>query len=170
LLRQLQVVARMIVAGQRLGMRRQVFMVSTGGFDTHGNQLRDHPALMAGIAAGMNWFTAAMISLGLGPNVTMFTASDFGRTLTSNGSGSDHGWGSHHFVAGGAVRGRDIFGQFPNLALGGPQDVGSGRLLPSTSVSQYAGSLARWFGISTAALPDVVPYVERFGLDGLGFL
>lgn len=143
LLRQLRVVAQMIAAAQRMGLRRQVFMVSAGGLDTHASQLRDHPALMGGVAGGIGWFVDAMQSLGLGPNVTLFTASEFGRTLASNASGSDHGWGGHHFVAGGAVRGGDIYGRFPITALNTPDDVGSGRLLPSTSVTEYAATLAR---------------------------
>ena len=133
-------VARMIGAGQTMGMRRQVFMVSMGGFDTHYNQMRDQPSLMARVAHSVDYFMTAVAGLGLANNVTLFTASDFGRTLASNGDGSDHGWGSHHFVAGGAVKGRTIYGKFPVTALNTADDVGSGRLLPSTSVTQMAGT------------------------------
>jgi len=170
LLRQLRIVAQMIAAGQGLGMRRQVFMVSIGGFDTHGNQLRDHPALMGAVAHGIGWFLSTVSTLGLGSNVTLFTASDFGRTLVSNGSGSDHGWGSHHFVAGGAVRGRDIYGRFPTTALGTADDVGSGRLLPSTSVTEYAATLATWMGVSPGNLPAVLPGIGSFSSSKLGFI
>ena len=168
--RQLRVVAQMVAAGRALGMKRQVFMVTVGGFDTHGNQLRDHPALMGTVAGGIGWFTAAMNSMGLGPNVTLFTASDFGRTLSSNGSGSDHGWGSHHFVAGGAVRGRDVYGRFPVTALGSADDVGSGRLLPSTSVTEYAATLATWMGVPASDLASVLPGIGQFGSTNLGFV
>ena len=108
----------MIAAGQTLGMRRQVFMVSVGGFDTHANQMRDQPVLMARVAQASNYFLSALNTMGLLNNVTLFSASDFGRTLTSNGDGSDHGWGSHHFIAGGGVKGGTIHGQFPITALG----------------------------------------------------
>jgi uncharacterized protein (DUF1501 family) len=168
--KQLRAVAQMIAARGPLGMRRQVFMVQIGGFDTHGNLMRDQPALMASVAQSIAWFTATMREQGLEDSVTLFTASDFGRTLTSNGSGSDHGWGSHHFIAGGAVRGRDIYGRFPVTSLGTPEDVGSGRMLPTTSVTEYAATLARWMGVSSADLTTVLPNIGEFGNSDLGFL
>jgi uncharacterized protein (DUF1501 family) len=152
----------MIAANQALGMRRQVFMVSMGGFDTHANQMRDQPAHMAQVASSIDYFMAALTALGLQNNVTLFTASDFGRTLLSNGDGSDHGWGSHHFVAGGAVRGRQMHGKFPVTAIGTNDEVGSGRLLPSTSVSQLAGSMASWMGLSAAEMSYVLPNISSF--------
>jgi len=106
----------------------------------------------------------------VGPQVTTFTASDFGRTLVSNGDGSDHGWGSHHMVLGGAVRGGAFYGQAPQAVLKGPEDVGQGRLLPSTAVDQYAATLARWFGVSDTELPLVAPAIAQFGTRDLGFL
>ncbi len=163
LARQLRIVARMIAAGQGLGMRRQVFMVTTSGFDTHANQMRDHPALMSRVAQSTAYFMAALDALGLANNVTLFTASDFGRTLVSNGSGSDHGWGGHHLVAGGSVRGRMMVGRFPVTALGTADDVGSGRLLPGIGVTELAASLGGWMGLSSAELATVLPSLPAFG-------
>ncbi len=170
LARQLRVVAQMIGAGTTLGMRRQVFMVSMGGFDTHANQLRDQPAQMTQVSQSVDYFLGALSALGLLNNVTLFTASDFGRTLLSNGVGSDHGWGSHHFVAGGAVMGRSIQGRFPITALGTADDVGSGRLLPSSSVSQLAAPLGRWLGLSAAEVAMVLPDIGNFDAQALKFI
>lgn len=170
LMRQLRAVAQMIAAAPGLGLRRQVFLVSATGFDTHGSQLRDHPALSAGLAHSVAWFLGAVRAMGRADGVTLFSASDFGRTLISNGGGSDHGWGSHQFVAGAAVRGREIYGRFPTLALGSPDEVGSGRLLPSTAVSAYAAPLARWMGVGAADLPAVLPGVSRFDTGALAYL
>ncbi len=162
LARQLRMVLQVIAANQALGMRRQVFMVQMGGFDTHANQMRDQPAQMAQVAQSINYFMTALNSLGLQNNVTLFTASDFGRTLLSNGAGSDHGWGSHHFVAGGAVRGGNIYGQFPRTALRTSDDIGSGRLLPSTAVSQMAATMAGWMGLSATEQLQVLPTLNNF--------
>jgi uncharacterized protein (DUF1501 family) len=170
LARQLRMVAQMIGAGQTLGMRRQVFMVSMGGFDSHANQMRDQPSQMARVANSIDYFLSALGTMGLSNNVTLFTASDFGRALLSNGSGSDHGWGSHHFVAGGAVRGRNIYGRMPVTALGTADDVGSGRLLPGISVTQMAAKLAIWMGLSATELPYALPNVRNFSLTGLDFV
>ena len=112
----------------------------------------------------------AVASLGLANSVTLFTASDFGRTLSSNGDGSDRGWGSHHFVAGGAVKGRTIYGKFPTTALNTEDDLGSGRLLPSTSVTQMAGTMASWMRLSASEIPCVLPNVGNFAPGGLGFV
>lgn len=163
LARQLRMVAQMIAANPALGMKRQVFMVQMGGFDTHANQMRDQPAQMAQVAQSISYFMAALQTLGLQNNVTLFTASDFGRTLLSNGDGSDHGWGSHHVVAGGAVKGRQIVGDFPVTALGTTTDIGSGRLLPSLGVTQLASSLTGWMGLSTAEQQIVLPNLGNFG-------
>jgi uncharacterized protein (DUF1501 family) len=162
LARQLHLVARLIAAGQQLGMQRQVFMVSMGGFDTHANQMRDQPALMARVALAVDFFLQALQGLGLQERVLLFTASDFGRTLTSNGDGSDHGWGAHHLVAGGGVRGREIHGRFPLTTTGTADEVGSGRLLPSTSVIEYAAALGGWMGLSRAEQEAVLPGLSRF--------
>jgi uncharacterized protein (DUF1501 family) len=167
---QLRMVARIIGTRQTLGLRRQVFFVSQGGFDTHDFQLRDQPTLHTLVASAIDSFYEATVELGVADRVTTFTASDFGRTLTSNGDGSDHGWGAHHFVVGGAVRGGSIYGQFPTVALGTAEDVGSGRLLPTTSVDQYAATLARWFGVSDQDLSIVAPHLAAFGNGDLGFM
>jgi len=163
LARQLRMVLQVIAANQTLGMRRQVFMVQMGGFDTHNNQMRDQPAQMAQVAQSIQYFMTALTALGLQNNVTLFTASDFGRTLLSNGDGSDHGWGSHHFVVGGAVKGKKIYGDFPVTALGTSTDVGSGRLLPTLGVSQLAGSLAGWMGLNATEQQMVLPNLASFG-------
>jgi uncharacterized protein (DUF1501 family) len=163
LAKQMRVVAQMIASAPRLGLQRQVFMVSLSGFDAHAFQMRDQPLLMARVAQSIGWFMNAMQSIGMANNVTLFTASDFGRTLVSNGDGSDHGWGSHHLVVGGAVKGKQILGDFPVTALGTASDVGSGRLLPSTSVTQLASSLAGWMGLGTAERQLVLPNLSSFG-------
>lgn len=164
---QLQMVARTIAARQALGTRRQVFLVSLGGFDLHDNLLAQHPALLANVSEALSSFVAATTELGVAQQVTTFTASDFGRTLTSNGDGSDHGWGAHHFVAGGAVNGGRFWGQLPVTAVGGPGDVGQGRLLPTTSVDQLGMALARWFGVPATELPLVFPKGQNFDQNTL---
>jgi uncharacterized protein (DUF1501 family) len=170
LAQQLRNVAQMVAAASSLGMQRQVFMVNIGGFDTHANQNRDQPFLMARVAQAVGWFYTALDGLGLSNNVTLFTASDFGRTLSSNGQGSDHGWGSHQFVAGGAVAGKEIYGRFPVTALGTADEVGSGRLLPSTSVTEYAATLGRWMGLSNTDLATVLPGLGNFASSDVGFM
>jgi uncharacterized protein (DUF1501 family) len=170
LARQLRIVAQMIAAGPGLGMRRQVFLVSVGGFDTHANQMRDQPTLSARVANSVNWFLNAINGAGLLGSTTLFTASEFGRTMTSNGSGSDHGWGSHHLIAGGAVKGRKIYGTFPVTALGTATEVDNGRLLPTTSVTEYAATLGRWMGLTPSELTTVLPNLGSFSTPNLGFL
>ncbi|OGB00478.1 MAG: hypothetical protein A3E25_14800 [Burkholderiales bacterium RIFCSPHIGHO2_12_FULL_69_20] len=170
LAKQLRIVAQMIAAGPGLGMRRQVFMVSIGGFDSHSHQMRDQPLLMARVAQSVNWFLSALQGAGMLNNVVLFSTSDFGRTLASNGDGCDHGWGSHHFIAGGAVKGRQIFGTMPVTALGTADDLGSGRLLPSTSVTQYAATLGAWMGLSAGELRTVLPNLGSFSSANLGFV
>lgn len=170
LARQLRMVAQLVAAGPQLGMRRQVFMVSMPGFDTHAHQLRDQPGHMAQVAHAIDYFLGALAGMGMLNNVALFTASDFGRTLLSNGDGSDHGWGSHHVVAGGAVAGRNIHGRFPLTALGTSDDVGSGRLLPAHSVSQLAAPLGRWMGLSATDLAAVLPGIGSFDAQALRFI
>ena len=163
---QLKVVARLIGARSSLGAKRQVFLVSLGGFDLHDNLIAQHPVLLGRVSAALSAFYAATAELGVADKVTAFTASDFGRTLASNGDGADHGWGSHHFVVGGAVRGQRYYGTAPPVEVGGNNDVGQGRLLPTTSVDQYAATLAKWFGASATELAQVVPNIGRFGGAG----
>lgn len=170
LAQQLQIVARLIAVNSALGTKRQVFFVSLGGFDTHDNQIVAQAALHSQVAGAIDYFYKATVALGVADKATLFTASDFGRTLSSNGDGSDHGWGSHHFVVGGAVKGRDIYGTFPVVALNTADDVGSGRLLPSTSVDQYACTLAKWFGVDDANLGLIAPNIGNFTTKNMGFM
>ena len=167
---QLQTVAKLIAARNTLGARRQVFMVSLGGFDLHDNLPTQHPGLLTNVSEALAAFYNATMELGVSNSVTAFTASDFGRTLSSNGDGSDHGWGSHHFVLGGAVNGRNFYGQAPAIAVNGTDDVGQGRLLPTTSVDQFAATLATWFGVSASELPLVVPNIRNYSLKNIGFV
>jgi uncharacterized protein (DUF1501 family) len=167
---QLKIVARLIGARAALGMRRQVYFVSLGGFDNHNLLMQDHPNLMTRVNAAMSAFYAATVELGVADKVTTFTASDFGRTLSTNADGSDHGWGSHHFVMGGAVQGGRFYGTAPHVSIQTPDQVGQGRLLPSTSVDEFAATLARWFGCNTGELPGILPNVTNFTNTDLGFV
>ena len=183
---QMKMVARLIKGQSTLGARRQVFLVSMGGFDLHDNLIRDHGGLLGKVSAGMTAFYNATLEMGVASQVTAFTASDFGRTLTSNGDGSDHGWGGHHLIVGGAVKGQSFYGTPPPVSVGDTKDssgnyapsdqwhVGQGRLLPSTSVDQYAATLARWFGVTDAELAGILPNIGHFGGAGypvnLGFM
>ena len=165
---QLQTVARLIGARASLGVKRQVYFVSIGGFDLHDNLMSQQPVLLGNVASAMASFDAALVELGVAPNVTTFTASDFGRTLSSNGDGSDHGWGSHHLVMGGAVKGGRFYGTAPTVAVNGPDDVGQGRLLPTTSVDQLAATLALWMGVPASDLPGILPGIVNFTQKDLG--
>lgn len=167
---QLQIVARMIAARDKLSVHRQVFFVSLGGFDMHDFLITAHPGLMQQLGGALSAFQSALMELGVWQQVTTFTASDFGRTLTSNGDGSDHGWGSHHFIMGGAVQGGRFYGQLPQVAVNGPDDVGQGRLLPTTSVDQLAATLAGWMGVSSGDLPLVVPNIGNYSVRDLGLI
>ena len=167
---QLQVVARLIAARQPLGARRQVFMVSMGGFDLHDNLIGNQNNLMGNLDFAMDAFYKATVELGVADKVTTFTASDFGRTLQSNGDGSDHGWGSHHFIMGGAVNGGRFYGVAPQISVTSPDQVGQGRLLPTVAVDQYASTLATWFGVSANELASVSPNIGRFASSDLGFM
>ena len=168
---QLKIVARMIEARVALGAKRQVFFVSLGGFDTHDGILEDHPALMATVGQALAAFQATVSNeLGIADSVTTFTASDFGRTLTTDGDGSDHGWGSMHFALGGAVKGKAFYGKAPMIANNGDDDVGQGRLLPSMAVDQFGATLATWFGVSDTEMKTVLPNIGNYTLRNLGFL
>jgi uncharacterized protein (DUF1501 family) len=167
---QLRTVARLIAVRDQLQMQRQVFFVATGGFDTHDNQLQDQPGLLGGISEAMSAFYNASVEIGAADLVTTFTQSDFSRTLTSNGDGSDHAWGGNHLVMGDAVRGRDIYGTFPRLEIDGPDDVTGGRMIPTTSSDQYAATLSQWFGIPDQELDIVAPNIGNFAVRNLGFM
>jgi uncharacterized protein (DUF1501 family) len=167
---QLKIVARLIGARKELGSRRQVFFVSLEGFDHHSNLYAKHQELMGKLDEGLAAFYMALAELGVTNPVTTFTASDFGRTLSNNGDGSDHGWGSHHFVMGGGVKGGRFYGTAPHVSVETPDQVGQGRLLPSTAVDQYAGSLARWFGVGGDNLRTVLPNIGNFDPGAAGFI
>jgi uncharacterized protein (DUF1501 family) len=173
---QLKTIAYLISASGALRLKRQVFFARIGGFDTHADQvdadvsMGAHAALLQQVSQAMAAFHQATVELGCAEQVTTFTASDFGRTFTSNGDGSDHGWGGHHLVLGGAVRGGDIYGSMPNPQVNGPDDTGLGRWIPTTSVDEYGATLARWFGVSETNLPVAFPNIGRFARPNLGFL
>lgn len=169
---QLKMVARMIASADQLGAKRQVFFVSLGGFDHHDSLVAEHPVLLKTVADAMAAFYQSTVELGVQNQVTSFTASDFGRTLSANNDGSDHGWGNMHFVLGGAVNGKQYYGTAPILANNGADDVGQGRLLPTTSVDQTAATLGKWLGISDSALLDLLPNLKNFdaGRRNLGFV
>ena len=167
----LQTVARIIGGRASLGVTRQIFYVQLGSFDTHDGQAPTHARLLTQLSEALEYFDGLMVQAGLGNQVTSFTASDFGRTLTCNSDGTDHGWGSHHFVVGGAVQGHDMYGQYPVVGADQANDVGAGRLIPTTSVDQYAGTLARWFGLSDSQIRQVFPNFANFGSSPyLGFM
>lgn len=165
---QLSMVARMIAARNAVSARRQVFFVGIGGFDNHDKLADNHPALLTQIGGALAAFDAAMLELGTSQQVTAFTASDFGRTLSSNGDGSDHGWGSFHFISGGAVLGQRFFGQAPLPGNNGPDDVGQGRMLPTMAVDQLAATLATWMGVGSGDLSTVVPGIGNYTVKNLG--
>jgi uncharacterized protein (DUF1501 family) len=167
---ELETVARMIGARNELAMERQIFFVAAGGFDTHDDQSLNQPGLLDDVSVAMTAFYDAMVELSVSDSVTAFTQSDFGRTLTSNGDGSDHGWGGVQLVVGDAVAGQRMYGTYPDLALDGPDDVGGGRFIPTTSSDQYAATIARWFGIPDVDLDVVAPNLANFATRDLGFL
>jgi uncharacterized protein (DUF1501 family) len=167
---QLRVVARLIAAREALGVRRQVFFVATGGYDNHDGLIGQHGGLLGGLDFAMDAFYQATLELGVSEQVTTFTASDFGRTLASNGDGSDHGWGGHHLIMGGAVNGGRFYGTAPEISLDTEDQVGRGRLLPTTSVDEYSATLAQWLGVEANELPSVSPNIGRFASPDLGFM
>ena len=169
---QLQEVAKLIQVRAALGVSRQIFFVGAGNFDTHGDQLAGQAALLAQLSPALGAFYQSLQEMNLTDSVTAFTCSDFARTLQPNSNGgSDHAWGSHHMIIGGAVKGGKIYGTFPTLVPGGPDDAATnGRWLPSTASAQYAATLAQWFGLPAADLPYVLPYIGNFSSNNLGFL
>ena len=169
---QLHQVAKMIAARTATGAKRQVFFVQLGSFDTHNDQLNRQQALFAQLSPALKAFYDATVALGVSSGVTTFTLSDFGRTfLPASGGGTDHAWGSHHFIMGDSVEGGVMFGAYPQLAIGGPDDAeGEGRWIPAVSVDQYGATLAQWFGVPTASLQKVFPNLAAFPYPTLGFL
>jgi uncharacterized protein (DUF1501 family) len=167
---QLRAVAETINIRDLLGAKRQLFLVSAGGFDTHSGQASTLPVLQQDIADSIAAFFAATEEIGVSMDVTLFTASDFGRTLTVNGDGTDHGWGGHHFAVGGAVLGGDIYGEIPVPELEHDKDAGNGRLIPSVAVEQYAATLGTWFGLDQSELETAIPLLGNFPDGPLNFL
>lgn len=165
LAKQLQTVARVISIRTLMGQRRQVFFVGMGGFDTHDNQNQSHGDLMARLSHGLGYFDEAMGSLGTRDSVVLFTASDFGRAFSSNGDGTDHGWGGHHFVMSGQTTlcGGEIVGRFPALGIDHAEAVNSGALIPAISIEQLGATIGRWFGCSESHLDLVFPNLRNFG-------
>jgi uncharacterized protein (DUF1501 family) len=154
-----------------LGLQRQIFFVSVGGYDTHSDQLAAHNNLFNDLNQSLSAFYQATVEMGVASNVTTFTLSDFGRTWLPNSNGTDHAWGSHLMVMGGAVKGGDFYGTFPTLVAGGPDDATSeGRWIPTTSLDQYAATLANWFGVAPADLPSVFPNLGNFATPTVGFM
>jgi uncharacterized protein (DUF1501 family) len=169
--KQLLAVTKIIAARTTFSVRRQIFFVSLGGFDTHTSQLGAQATLFGQLGPAVKAFHDAMTLLGESANVTAFTLSDFSRTLKPTADGSDHAWGNNHFIIGGAVRGQRFYGTYPTLALGGPDDVSQeGRWIPTTALDQYAATLASWFGVSAPGLAGILPNLSRFPVANLGFV
>ena len=166
----LAMVAQIIAQQESLGLQRQIFYVTMPGFDVHDNQSQQQPELFSQLATAIDYFQTKMSALGQSDNVTAFTASDFGRSLLSNGDGTDHGWGNHLMAIGGAVRGGRIYGTLPTLSADGPDSVHHGRILPTLSATQYAATLLDWVGLQPHEVNTVLPTLPNFGQTNLGFL
>ncbi len=167
---QLLTVARIAGAHQALGMRRQVFFVDYGGFDTHNGQNDRHPGLLRGLNSALVYFDSLLGQLNLRNNVTLFTTSEFGRTYVPNGDGTDHGWGSHHLIMGGAVKGKEIYGALPDMAQQGPDIIQDSLMIPTTATEQYGATLGKWMGLSVSQIDATFPDLTRFASRDLGFM
>jgi uncharacterized protein (DUF1501 family) len=157
-----QMVASAIAGRSILGAQRQTFFVQLGGWDHHDEVINSQQVMLGQVSEAVGAFYETLAAMGMAEQVVTFTASDFGRTLTSNGRGSDHAWGGNHFVVGGGVRGRRLYGEYPDLAADNPLDTGRGRLIPTLSVDAYFAELALWFGVPKSSLPLVIPNIGRF--------
>lgn len=177
---QLEAVVQTAIAHSALGINRQVFFVQLGGFDTHDGENPRQGLLMAQLDHALSYFDAALSKVGMGDQVTAFTASDFNRTFVTNGDGTDHAWGSHHLVVGGAVRGGDIYGSYPTLGVDRPSSAGvaafsnpdavGNALIPTTSVETYLATMAAWLGVTPAQMANVFPRLAGFPVRNLGFM
>ena len=167
---QLKAIAETISIRDSLFASRQIFFVGMGGFDTHSGQATALPALLGQIDGALSAFHQAMSELGLSNDVTLFTASDFGRSLVVNGDGTDHGWGGHQIVLGGGVNGGEIYGSIPPAAVGHEADSGNGRIIPSVAVEEYAAQLGRWFGLSSEEVNSALPNLSNFSGRNLNFM
>ncbi len=167
---QLAMVAKLISIKDEFRLYRQLFYVELGGFDTHDYQLEKQPALYANIASALEFFNQALLEIGHQDNVVSFTTSDFGRSVTSNGDGTDHGWGNHHIVMGNAVAGGDIYGSIPRILVDGPDDSRNGRIVPTTAVCQYAATMLNWLGLNSTEIDQLLPSLKNFDNHNLGFL
>ena len=163
----MSMITKIIESRAALGMNRQIFFVEKGGWDLHNEVVSPHSQLFSEINEAIKIFWENIVALGLENNVILYTASDFGRTLSSNGSGSDHAWGGNHFIIGGSANGGKIYGNYPSLAMGGPLDIGRGRVLPTTSVDAYMAEIAGWFGVPQSELATVIPNIHNFNLSNL---
>jgi len=168
--KQLAQVAQMIAVEQQLPQEKQIYLIGVGGWDTHDNQIVSHANSLTALSQAMTDFNDALASINKDSEVTTFTMSEFGRTLTSNGDGTDHGWGGVQMVMGGAVNGGQFYGQIPDLTLGSDDDFADGRMIPTTSMDQYVATIAKWFGLSDSELLDVFPNLENFETSDLGFM
>ncbi|SFV60535.1 putative exported protein [hydrothermal vent metagenome] len=170
IIKRLKAVAKLAYIGKNRGLKRQIFFVYDGGYDTHNNQSIQHARKLRGLSLGIGDFTKALEEMGMANEVTTFNISDFGRSIGENGDGTDHAWGSNLFVVGGAVKG-GLYGTLPDLTLGSDDDIAKkGRLIPTTSMSQYYGTIVKWFGADDVLLAKVVPELDNFSVKDLGFM
>lgn len=170
IIKQFAAVAKLAYIGKNRGLKRQIFFIQDGGYDTHNNQVNQHSRKLRGMSLGIGDFTKALQEMGMENEVTTFNISDFGRSIGDNGDGTDHAWGNNNFVLGGAVNG-GLYGTLPDLTLGGSDDISKkGRLIPTTSMSQYYGTIIKWFGADEDVLAKVVPELNNFSTKDLGFM
>jgi len=168
---QLKMVAKMISIRKALGMKRQIFIVGVGGWDTHSNQLGEHATALSGLNGALASFYQSTVDLGVAGTVTAFTASEFGRTYSINGDGTDHAWSGHNLVVGGAVDGGKIHGDMPNFSINGPDDTDeTGRFIPKYGVDQYGATLAKWMGMTDSDMREIFPNLSNFDNTDLGFM
>jgi len=168
---ELKMAAKMISIRENLGMKRQIFFVGLGGWDTHGNQLNDHAERLSKLNDALKSFYETTVELGVSDTVTTFTASEFGRTMSINGDGTDHAWAGHYFVMGDAVKGGEIHGDPLNLTIDGPDDADdTGRFIPKYGVDQYGATLAKWMGMTDSDMNEIFPNLKNFNSNDLGFM